>query len=83
MRAYILIETMVAKADDVAVEATRIDGVTFADTVSGPFDVVIRTETSGFAEFSNHILPLIQEIDGITRTVTCTVFDGADLVGNP
>jgi len=78
MRAYILMETMVGKADDVAREAIRIDGVTLASTVSGPYDVVIRTETSGFAEFSNRILPGIHEIDGITRTVTCTVKDVAD-----
>jgi hypothetical protein len=80
MRAYILIETTVGRADDVAREATRIEGVTLANTVSGPFDVVIRTETSGFVEFSNRILPVIQEIGGITRTVTCIVKDGADLV---
>ena len=42
--AYILIQTEVGKAADVADEVRTIAGVLEADDVTGPYDVVVRVE---------------------------------------
>ena len=42
VQAYILIQTDVGKAADVAAEIARIKGVTLAEDVTGPYDVIVR-----------------------------------------
>ena len=42
--AYILIQTEVGKAAQVATEVAAIDGVVAADDVTGPYDVIVRAE---------------------------------------
>ncbi|HTG46213.1 MAG TPA: Lrp/AsnC ligand binding domain-containing protein, partial [Actinomycetota bacterium] len=44
VHAYILIQTEVGKAAAVAAEVRSIDGVTDAEDVTGPYDVIVRTE---------------------------------------
>ena len=43
--AYILIQTEVGKAAQVASEVGGIDGVVSAEDVTGPYDVVARAES--------------------------------------
>ena len=75
MHTFILIETEVGKATDVAVDAGRIEGVTIADVVSGPYDVIVEVESSGFADVAGRVVGKLHEIDGVTRTLTCTVME--------
>ena len=42
--AYILIQTEVGKAAQVASEVGAIDGVVSAEDVTGPYDVIARAE---------------------------------------
>ena len=42
--AYVLIQTEVGKAAQVADAVRAIDGVVAADDVTGPYDVIVRTE---------------------------------------
>ena len=42
--AYILIQTDVGRASLVAEEVGAIDGVSFADGVTGPYDVIARAD---------------------------------------
>ncbi|HLI42270.1 MAG TPA: Lrp/AsnC ligand binding domain-containing protein, partial [Streptosporangiaceae bacterium] len=44
VRAYILIQTEVGKAAEVAKQISRISGVTQAEDVTGPYDVIVRAE---------------------------------------
>jgi DNA-binding Lrp family transcriptional regulator len=71
--AYVLIQTQVGKLGTVAYEATRIPGVLFADGVTGPYDVIVRAEAGTLDELAQLIVQRIQEIDGVTRTLTCPV----------
>jgi DNA-binding Lrp family transcriptional regulator len=71
--AYVLIQTQVGKLGDVAREATRIPGVLSADGVTGPYDVVVRAEAGTLDELVQLIVQRIQEIEGVTRTLTCPV----------
>lgn len=71
--AFVLIQTQVGKLGDVAREAGRIPGVLSADGVTGPYDVIVRAEGGTLDELAQLVVQRIQEIEGVTRTLTCTV----------
>jgi DNA-binding Lrp family transcriptional regulator len=71
--AYILIQTEVGKAADVAGEVRAIDGVVSADDVTGPYDVIAHAEAETVDELGRLVVSKVQMIDGITRTLTCPV----------
>ena len=73
VQAYILIQTEVGKAAAVAQEIANIKGVTMAEDVTGPYDVIVRAEADTVDELGRMVVGRIQLIDGITRTVTCPV----------
>ena len=71
--AYILIQTEVGKAAQVATEVDAIDGVVSAEDVTGPYDVIARAEAADLDGLAKSIVMPMQEIEGITRTLTCPV----------
>ena len=71
--AYVLIQTEVGKAARVASQVGDITGVTSAEDVTGPYDVIVRAEASSVDELGRMVVSQIQLIEGITRTVTCPV----------
>lgn len=75
VRAYVLIQTEVGKAADVAREIGAIEGVEAADDVVGPYDVIARAVAPSVDELGRMVVARVQMIDGITRTSTCPVVD--------
>ncbi|MEU4219305.1 MULTISPECIES: Lrp/AsnC ligand binding domain-containing protein [unclassified Actinoplanes] len=73
VQAYILIQTEVGKARDVAAAIDKINGVVRVDAVTGPYDVVVLAEAHSVDELGKMIVSKIQYVPGITRTVTCSV----------
>ncbi len=73
VQAYILIQTEVGKAAVVAREIQDIDGVTTAEDVTGPYDVIVRAEAASVDELGKLVVARVQSVDGITRTLTCPV----------
>ena len=73
VNAYILIQTEVGKAAQVAKEVRDIDGVAEAEDVTGPYDVIVRAEAKNVDELGKLVVARIQSVDGITRTLTCPV----------
>jgi DNA-binding Lrp family transcriptional regulator len=73
VQAYILIQTEVGKARDVAAAIDKIQGVVRVDAVTGPYDVVVLAEGHSVDELGRMIVSRIQYVPGITRTVTCSV----------
>jgi len=71
--AYVLIQTEVGKAAQVATQVGAIDGVTSAEDVTGPYDVIVRAEAGSVDDLGRMVVSQIQLIEGITRTVTCPV----------
>lgn len=71
--AYVLIQTDVGKAADVATQVGTIDGVVQAEDVTGPYDVIARAESKSVDDLGRLVVSQIQRIEGITRTVTCPV----------
>jgi DNA-binding Lrp family transcriptional regulator len=73
VQAYILIQTEVGKSGNVAREIAQLHGVTLAEDVTGPYDVIARVEASSVDELGQLVIARIQDVKGITRTLTCTV----------
>lgn len=73
VQAYILIQTEVGRSSSVAIEIARISGVTMAEDVTGPYDVIARIEAPTLDALGQIVIAKIQDVPGITRTLTCTV----------
>lgn len=73
VQAYILIQTEVGKAAAVATAVAEIKGVTAAEDVTGPYDVIVRAEARNVDELGKLVVAKVQGVDGITRTLTCPV----------
>ena len=73
VQAYILIQTEVGKAREVALAIKGLSGVVRVDAVTGPYDVVVLTEARNVDELGKMIVSNVQLVPGITRTLTCSV----------
>ncbi len=73
VQAYILIQTEVGTAANVAAAIAEIPGVTMAEDVTGPYDVIVRAEASDVDDLGRLVVARVQLVDGITRTLTCPV----------
>lgn len=73
VNAYILIQTEVGKAASVAAEIASIPGVTSSEDVTGPYDVIVRAEAENVDELGQLVVAKVQNVNGITRTLTCPV----------
>lgn len=71
--AYILIQAEVGKAAEVAQAVRKVEGVVSADDVTGPYDVIVRSEAESVDELGKMVVSKVQLIEGITRTTTCPV----------
>jgi len=73
LQAYILIQTEVGKAAQVAAAIAEIPGVISAEDVTGPYDVIVRAEAATVDDLGKLVVAAIQWLPGITRTLTCPV----------
>jgi DNA-binding Lrp family transcriptional regulator len=73
VQAYILIQTEVGKASTVADLISRVTGVVQAEDVTGPYDVIVRAQADTVDELGRLVVARIQQVEGITRTLTCPV----------
>src|SRR5437667_10949870 len=77
MRAYVLIESAVGKANAVGEGVKRLElseatGVA-VDAVTGPYDVIALLESDDLDKMGRAITDGIQRVDGVQRTTTCLV----------
>jgi len=73
VHAYILVQTEVGKAAEVASAIAGISGVTQADDVTGPYDVIVRAQADNVDDLGKLVVAQIQSVAGITRTLTCPI----------
>ena len=73
VQAYILIQTEVGKAAAVAAAVASLPGVASAEDVTGPYDVIVRAEAVDVDQLGQLVVARVQNVDGITRTLTCPV----------
>ena len=75
VQAYVLIQTEVGKAATVVRAIREIEGVTLAEDVTGPYDVIVRAEADSIDDLGRLVVARIQVVPGITRTLTCPVLN--------
>ncbi|NTY60845.1 Lrp/AsnC ligand binding domain-containing protein [Mycolicibacterium sphagni] len=75
VEAYMLIQTEVGRAEVVAKQVAALPGVLSSEYVTGPYDVVVRVGSASEDDLTATIVPSIQQITGITRTLTCPIAD--------
>ncbi|MFC4560295.1 Lrp/AsnC family transcriptional regulator [Nocardiopsis mangrovi] len=73
VQAYVLIQTEVGMAKDVALDIAAIEGVTRAEDVTGPYDVIVRAEAEDIDALGRLVIAEIQRREGIARTLTCPI----------
>jgi DNA-binding Lrp family transcriptional regulator len=75
VHAYVLIQTDIGRAAYVAEQVSGIDGVLSSEAVTGPYDVIVQTEAPSMNDLGRMVVRDIQQIEGITRTITCPIVD--------
>ena len=76
VEAFILIQTEVGRAEVIAKQLAVLPGVLSAEYVTGPYDVVVRIGAPSLDELQAGVVPSVQQVTGITRTLTCPIADG-------
>ncbi len=71
--AYVLIQTEVGKASQVTKAVSDLSGIVQVDGVTGPYDVIARADSVDLDELAKQVVMPIQEVEGVTRTLTCPV----------
>ena len=79
MDAYVLVQTQIGRTRDVTWQIGHQEGVVYAEPITGPYDVVARVHGKDLFALSSTVLARIQEIDGVTRTVTCPIVAAEEL----
>ncbi|BBZ27817.1 AsnC family transcriptional regulator [Mycolicibacterium madagascariense] len=77
VEAFMLIQTEVGRAEVVAKQLAALPGVVSAEYVTGPYDVVVRIEADTMALLESTVVPSVQQVTGITRTLTCPIANGS------
>jgi DNA-binding Lrp family transcriptional regulator len=73
LSAYVLILTEVGKVAHVAQALGDLEGVQVAEDITGPYDIIARVQASSLDQLGRLVASRIQAVDGVTRTLTCTV----------
>jgi DNA-binding Lrp family transcriptional regulator len=73
VQAYILVQTEVGSTAGVRSAIAALPGVIAAEDVTGPYDIIVRAEAAGMDDLGRDVLSAIQQVGGITRTLTCPV----------
>jgi DNA-binding Lrp family transcriptional regulator len=71
-----LIQTEVGRAEVVAKQLASLPGVLSSEYVTGPYDVVVRIAADDLADLQANVVPSVQQVAGITRTLTCPIANG-------
>ena len=73
LSAYVLIQTQIGKIAHVAHALSDLDGVEVAEDLTGPYDIIAKIQAPGLDQLGRLVVSRIQVVDGVTRTLTCTV----------
>jgi DNA-binding Lrp family transcriptional regulator len=70
-RAFILIETEVGRAKQVAEALRSVPEVLAADVITGNFDVIATIEAPNMSAMAEVVTGQVQSVRGVMRTITC------------
>jgi DNA-binding Lrp family transcriptional regulator len=70
-KAYVLIEAESGKVAEVINILKAVEGITAADAVTGPYDIIAVIETPDPRDVGRLVIHEVHPVDGVKRTVTC------------
>jgi DNA-binding Lrp family transcriptional regulator len=70
-RAYVLIEAEAGQVASVIAVLRELPGVSAADPVTGPYDIIVTIETPDPRNIGRLVMNEFHGVNGIKRTVTC------------
>jgi DNA-binding Lrp family transcriptional regulator len=70
LRAFVLVQTVPGRVGAIVGEIQRIKAVREVETVTGPYDIVVRLEVDDLREISPVVAGKIGGLKGVTRTTT-------------
>jgi DNA-binding Lrp family transcriptional regulator len=73
VEAFIFLQVQAGTDASVARGVADLPGVVSVDVVTGPHDVVVWAAADSIDELGKRVLRPIQQIDGVTRTLTCPI----------
>lgn len=73
VQAYVLVQTEVGRSHKVAAAISAIQGVVATSEVTGPYDVIAHIAADDMEALGGFVVDRIQGVEGITRTLTCTI----------
>jgi len=84
-RAFVLINVVIGKAKDFSASKAkdvlsaigRVEGVTLAQAVTGPYEIIAVVEADGLTEIGNIVTAKIAKIPGIDRWTVCVGIEQA------
>ncbi len=70
-KAFVLIETVVGRNNEVTTALKQLKAIKSVDTVTGPYDIIAIIEGETLNDIGGLVTGKIHPIAGISRTVTC------------
>jgi DNA-binding Lrp family transcriptional regulator len=77
VEAFVLVQTEVGRAEVIAKQLAELSGVLSAEYVTGPYDVIVRVGATTLDDLRSGVVAGVQQVAGITRTLTCPIAGGA------
>jgi DNA-binding Lrp family transcriptional regulator len=71
--AYIMIKSSPGDQSDIFTKIKKINGVKTAHTITGPYDLIAYVEAEDLDMLGKTVTSRIQNLKGITDTMTCVV----------
>ena len=73
--AYVMIKTRLGMQSDAYTKILKVKGVKFANTVTGPYDLIVFIESSDLNTLGKTVISKIQNLKCIKDTMTCIVIE--------
>jgi len=75
IKAYILMKSELGEQSEVYTKILKIKGVKSANTVIGPYDLIIFIESADLDTLGRTVISKIQNLKGVKDTTTCVVIE--------
>jgi DNA-binding Lrp family transcriptional regulator len=74
-QAFVLIDVMVGKTQEILKALVGVKGVKSAHAVTGPHDIIALVEGENLKSLGDVVLSQIRGVKGVIRTLTCMVIE--------
>lgn len=74
LQAFMLVTVAMGSAGQALDALRRIDGVRRAESVTGPYDIVVDIVAADVDVLGMMVQEKVQQVPGVVRTLTCPVF---------